>query len=114
VRNIRAHPDVAFVVPIPHRLIPLFPPKAIQFQGNASVVPGEDEGALRAFSSSWFHRRILATERRIVAQGGEVCFIRIQPDPKVFTYGIGMSPLRVMRHARQAIGRVHIPADRLS
>ncbi len=114
VRNIRACPDVAFVVPLPRPYAPGFPPQAIQFQGTAAVVAGEDEWALRAFRSSWFSRRILATEQRIVARGGDLCFIRIRPDPMIFTYGIGMSPLRTMRQPREAIGRVAIPADRLS
>ncbi|MGB8502307.1 pyridoxamine 5'-phosphate oxidase family protein [Mycobacterium sp.] len=113
VRNIQAHPDVPFVVPVPHRLIALFPPSAIQFQGSASIISSQDDGAVRAFNSSWFFRRILATEHRIVAQGGDLCFIRIRPDPPVFTYALGMSPVENMRRPRQAIGRVAIPADRL-
>ena len=48
VRNVRAHPDVAFVVPVPRRLIPGFPPRAVQFQGTATVVPGDHRRALRA------------------------------------------------------------------
>ena len=113
VRNIRAHPDVAFVVPVPHRLIPFFPPSAIQFQGSASIVSSQSREAIRAFSSSWFLRRILATERRIVAEGGELCFICIRPDPTVFTYALGMSPVQNLRRPQQAIGRVAIPQDRL-
>ena len=77
VLNIQARPDVAFVVPVPRRFVPAFPPRAIQFQGTATVVPAEDNDALQAFSSSWFLRRILATEQRIVTQGGDLCFIRI-------------------------------------
>jgi nitroimidazol reductase NimA-like FMN-containing flavoprotein (pyridoxamine 5'-phosphate oxidase superfamily) len=50
VRNIRARQDVAFVVPVPHRLVPMFPPRAIQFLGTAAVVPADDEGANRALS----------------------------------------------------------------
>ena len=61
VRNIRAHADVAFVVPVPRRFVPAFPPRAIQFLGTATVVDADDEGANRAFESSWFLRRILAT-----------------------------------------------------
>src|SRR5512139_2905679 len=106
VHNIRAHPDVAFVVPVPHRLIPFFPPSAIQFQGSASIVSGQSREAIRAFSSSWLLRRILAAERRIVAEGGDLCFICIRPDPTVFTYALGMSPLENVRRPRQAIGRV--------
>ena len=35
VRNIRSHPEVAFVIPVPRRFVPAFPPRAIQFQGTA-------------------------------------------------------------------------------
>lgn len=113
VRNIRAHADVAFVVPVPRRMLPVFPPSAIQFQGAAAVLSANDQGAVSAFSSSWFLRRILADEQRIVAEGGDLCFIRIRPDPIVFIYGIGMSPLNILRRPRGAAGRIAIPADRL-
>lgn len=112
VRNIRAHPDVAFVVPVPRRIGSAVPPRAIQFQGTATVVPADHAGAVRAFESTWFLRKILRTEQRIVAQGGELCFIRIRPNPTLFTYGMGMSLLENMRHPRQAIGRVAIPTGR--
>ncbi len=113
VRNIRTRPDVAFVVFLTRLSAPMFPPRAVQFQGTAEVVAGEDEGAVRAFQSSWFLRRILSTERRIVAQGGDLCFIRIRPDPVIFTYGIGMTVFETMRRPKDAAGRVVIPADRL-
>ena len=114
VRNVRAHPDVAFVVPVPRRLIPGFPPRAVQFQGTATVVPGDHRRALRAFASSWFLRRILVAEQRIVTQGGDLCFVCIRPDPMVFTYGIGMSLWHNVRQPRDAIGRVKIRDDGLS
>jgi uncharacterized protein YhbP (UPF0306 family) len=112
VRNIKAHNAVAFVVPVPRRFLPVFPPRAIQFQGTATVVSAEDEDAVRAFSASWFLRRILAAEQRIVAEGGEMCFIRVRPERMLFTYGMGMSVLDNLRHPRAAIGRVAIPAGR--
>lgn len=113
VRNIREHSDIAFVVPIPRRMSPFFPPSAIQFQGSASILSAENSEAILAFSSTWFLRRILATERRIVAEGGDLCFIHIRPDPTVFTYALGMSAIENLRRPRQAIGRVTIPRDRL-
>jgi uncharacterized protein YhbP (UPF0306 family) len=112
VRNLREHPDVAFVVPVPRRFVPVFPPRAIQFLGAATVVPADDEGANRAFESSWFLRRILSTERRIVTEGGDLCFIYIRPTSALFTYGMGMSLLQNVTRPRQAIGRVAIPAGR--
>lgn len=112
VRNLRAHPEVAFVVPVPHRFLPAFPPRAIQFMGTATVLGADDEGANRAFESSWFLRRILAAERRIVTEGGNLCFIRVRPQDKLFTYGMGMSVLGNLRRPRGAIGRVTIPVGK--
>ena len=82
-------------------------------QGVAEVVDGSDEAALRAFRSTWFLRTILKTEHHIVAEGGRICFIRIRPDPVVFTYGFGMSLLTMRRHAGKGARRVPIPAGRV-
>ena len=87
------------------------PPACLQFQGRADVVE-DDEAALRAFRTSWFLRMILRTEHRIVARGGRICFIRIRPDPVIYTYGLGMSLLTLRRHAGQGANRVRIPAHR--
>jgi hypothetical protein len=76
------------------------------------VVSAGDRGAVAAFRSSWFLRRILEAEQRIVADGGEMCFIRIRPDPIPFTYAIGMSLLENVRRPRLAIGRVAVPGSR--
>jgi hypothetical protein len=92
--------------------MPMFPPRAIQFQGTARVVPADDEAAVRAFSSSRFLRRIIAAEQRIVTEGGDLCFIRIRPADRLFTYGMGMSVLDNLRRPRAAIGRVAIPPGR--
>lgn len=111
VANIRAKPEVAFVIPVPHRL-PLFPPRAVQFQGVAEVLEAQDPAALRAFRASWFHRRILAAEQRILADGENLCFVAIRPHATVFTYGVGMSALEILRRPRQAAGRTHLPTGR--
>jgi len=111
-RNLRTHPEVAFVVPVPRRFLPVFPPRAIRCLGTSTVVAADCEEANRAFESSWFLRRILATERRIVIEGGDLCFIRIRPEGTLFTYGMGMSVLDNVRRPRGAIGRVAIPSGR--
>jgi len=112
VHNLRTHSEVAFVVPVPRSFVPMIPPRAVQFLGTADVVGADDEGANRAFRSSWFLRRILTAERRIVTEGGDLCFIRIGPRDTLFTYGMGMSLLQNVTRPRQAIGRVPIPAGR--
>lgn len=114
VRNIRARPEVAFVVPLARLVAPWFPPRAVQFQGTADIVGNDDEGARDAFHSLWFLRRILSAEQRIVAQGGDLCFIRIRPDPVVFTYGMGTSVLQTIRQPKDVAGRVAIPSELLS
>jgi general stress protein 26 len=112
IANIRRAPEVAFVIPVPHRGIPLFPPSVVQFQATATVVNADDPAAIAAFRSTWFLRRILRAEQRIVAESGEMCFIAIRPMRTLSTYGVGMSALAVTRRPRQAIGRVDLPAHR--
>ncbi|WP_234787776.1 MULTISPECIES: pyridoxamine 5'-phosphate oxidase family protein [Mycolicibacterium] len=111
VHHIRKHPEVAFVIPVPHRL-PVFPPSAVQFQGLATILEANDTAAIGAFQKSWFHRRILAAEQRIVSQGGQMCFIAIQPNKTIFSYGIGLSALDILRQPRQAAGQTQLPAGR--
>ena len=112
VRNILNHPAVAFVIPVPHHLLSVVPPSVVQFTGSAEILSDRDRDAVEAFQSSWFHRRILAAEQRIVAELPEMCFIAIRPQGALFTYGIGMTALEVVRRPRQAIGRVRLPEDR--
>jgi pimeloyl-ACP methyl ester carboxylesterase len=57
-------------------------------------------------------RAILKTEHHIVAEGGRICFIRIRPDPVIFTHGFGMSLLALRRHAGKGATRVAVPAGR--
>lgn len=111
VGNILAHPRVAFVIPVPHRVLSIVPPAVVQFRGAAEILGGEHPGALRAFRHSWFHRRILATEQRIVTEPAEMCFIAIIPQRTLFTYGIGMTALDVVRGPGHALGRVRLPMD---
>jgi hypothetical protein len=53
IANVRAHLDVAFVVPLSRAVLTPLPPACLQFQCTADVVDGTDEGALRAFGSTW-------------------------------------------------------------
>ncbi|KUI38344.1 pyridoxamine 5'-phosphate oxidase [Mycobacterium sp. GA-2829] len=112
VCNIRAAPQVAFVIPVPHRFLAVVPPAVVQFRGFADILEAEHPSAVRAFQRSWFHRRILNAERLLVAEQAEMCFIAIRPQRTVFTYGIGMSALDVVRRPRQAIGEVRLPTGR--
>ena len=112
VTNVRAHTDIALVVPLFRSILTVAPPPCVQFQGKAEMVDAVDKAALAAFRCTWFGRAILKMEHRIVADGGELCFIRIRPAPVIFTYGLGMSLLALRRHAGEAAARVAVPDER--
>ncbi len=109
-RDIMRNSSISFVIPIPRR--PSFlPPNSVQFQRTAEILPLSDEGAREAFNASIILRRVL---RMQLGQKGDVStFVRVRPDPVVFTYGVGMSILRLMKHIEAAAARVEIPSSRL-
>lgn len=41
VGNILADPRIAFVIPVPHRFLPVVPPAAVEFIGTAEILDGE-------------------------------------------------------------------------
>ena len=109
-RNIGRNLNVAFVMPVPRSPASLSP-GSIQFQGTAEIVPVTDETAQEAFKASFVLRRILQMQ---FAQKREVSiFVRIRPDALVFTYGVGATLFRLMKHVEGASARVEIPATRL-
>lgn len=114
VRNINENPNVSFVVPLPRRILTLVPPACIQFQGTAEIVDGKDRAAVRAYGSSYFLRMILNVESDIVrSRGGEACFIRIRPDPVIFTYLLGLPVWEFRKRAAYAGAKVRIPPERM-
>jgi hypothetical protein len=90
-RNLAANPRVAICVPV--RKIPIGPPFAIQFQGRATVFSATDPeiaslletNALKKITTS-----IDLTDPRN-------CFVRISPNRRVSSYGLGVPLLQVMR-----------------
>lgn len=109
-RNAARNPNVAFVIPI-HKSPGFVPPNSIQFQGMAEILPLTDTESRQAFEASVVLRRVLKLQ---LAQKEEVStFIRVRPDCVIFTYGVGVSLLKLMRHVEAASSRVDIPSDRL-
>lgn len=93
-RNVNANPSVSFAIPLPRRLLPFVPPNSIQFQGTAEIMPLQDETAREAYTRSFVLRKVLSLEE---AQRRGV-FVRIRPEPVVFTYGVGhltLSPVHL-------------------
>ncbi len=110
-RNITRNPNVSFVVPLPRRL-GFLPPSTVQFQGTAEILPLADDKAREAFNASMILRRVLKLQ---LAQKGDVSlFIRVRPGSTVFTYGVGMSILELMKHVERAASRVQVSSSKSS
>jgi uncharacterized protein YhbP (UPF0306 family) len=86
VRNIRKNPNVAFAVPFPHYLVRSIPPACIQFQGKAELISSDKSDVTKIFQSSFVLRRSL----RHGVEMGELVFIRLVPDDKIFCWGISV------------------------
>jgi hypothetical protein len=91
-RNIRDNPNFSFVVPFPHYLFRSIPPRCIQFQGKAELLPIDDPIVIKAFQSSIVLKRSMEHSLRL----GESVFIRIVPDKKIFCFGIGANILQFL------------------
>ena len=108
-RNITRNENVSFAIPLQRRILRFLPPNCVQFQAIAELIASDDEDANSAFSRSLVLRETLKLEtsqRRAV-------FIRITPDPVVFTYGLGLSIIDLIRNIGGAAQRVRIPPSRL-
>jgi hypothetical protein len=91
-RNIRDNPNFSFVVPFPHYLFRSIPPRCIQFQGKAELLPIDDPIVIKAFQSSIVLKRSMEHSLRL----GESVFIRIVPDKKIFCFAIGANILQFL------------------
>ena len=100
VRHIRSNPNVSMTVPIQRLPIRIrqMPPAVISFSGVATIL-GLDE---------------IETElrTRLTRGTGEMpgtCIIRIEPEGRFVTYGIGISAME-MRHPDKSRARVPVSA----
>ncbi|HET9658183.1 MAG TPA: pyridoxamine 5'-phosphate oxidase family protein [Kineosporiaceae bacterium] len=102
-RNIRANPQVAISVPV--RKYPAGPPMAVQFQGTAQLLePGDPHIAelLRA-----------GRLKRIASYGAAdkpgIVFVRVTPNRRISSYGLGVPLLRLLRDVSQGARSVELP-----
>jgi general stress protein 26 len=110
VRNIKANPNVSFVVQCP-RILSMIPPSVIQFQGTAEVLAVDNQAAERAFKRGYLLRMMLDKVAEIdLGSLGEPCYIVIKPDPVIYTYGLGLSMWQLYKHIEDAGSRVKVPA----
>ena len=111
-RNIAQNPSVSLVVPLTRRVLGFLPPPTIQLYGQAEIVDWTDEGGTEVFRRFWMGRRILEAYREAHRSGEtRICFVRIVPDPVVYTYMVGYSIWQVRRRMESGAAKVVIPPE---
>jgi len=97
-RNIEANPFVAVCIPV--RRLPVGPPSTVQFQGRAELVDLDDPELRRLADVGQLKR--VTSHGELDLPGG--CFVRITPNGRAATYGLGMSLVTFLRDPLGAAG----------
>lgn len=103
-RNVEANPLVAVCIPI--RRLPVGPPSSVQFQGRAELLALDDREVLALAGDGRLNA--VTSHGELELPGG--CFLRITPNGRLLTYGLGMSLVRLLRDPLAAAGIVDLPA----
>lgn len=111
VHNLRRNPLSSLVIPFPHHWIRMAPANTVMFRGRAQILPFEDLGGQRAFRRGMVQRFLLRTSHEKAFP--DLVFIRLDPEPQVFCYGLGIPLLRLQSNIESAGYKVRIPEDRL-
>jgi hypothetical protein len=108
-RNVSRNPEVSFLVPYPHHLLPFVPASCISFSATAEILPMQDPEGREAFSVG----RILQSNLEEADSMEDGVFIRIRPKRSMHCYGIGIALMSIARNPAEAGYSVQIPPDRL-
>jgi len=109
-RYIKRNPNVSLVVTFPHYYIRFAPASYAMFRGTAEIAPFDDTDGRWAFQQKRILRMAAATDPEELA---DAVFIKLNPEPVVFCYGIGIGIVELrMAHTRGDY-KVTIPAERL-
>jgi nitroimidazol reductase NimA-like FMN-containing flavoprotein (pyridoxamine 5'-phosphate oxidase superfamily) len=102
-RNIRQNPRVAVCVPV--RTFPVGPPMAVQFQGTAQLLAPDDPEIVRLLQG----RRLKKIAGFGALEKPGITFVRIRPNRRISTYGLGVPLRQLLRDVTQGARRVEIP-----
>ncbi len=109
-RNLQAHHEIAFVIPLERRLLRFVPPPTIQFQGTAEILVPDHPEARDTYGSFLTGRAILQMYAAMERRGDKrACFVRIRPGPVMLAYGVAVPIWELVRHMGRAIARVDVP-----
>ncbi len=109
-KNVRRNPKVSLVVPFPHYYLRFVPDNYVMFRGNAELISFDDPDAQWAFQQSRILRMSLDTD---ATEAGGIAVIKINPEPKVFVYGLGYSLMELRSSHGEGSYSVMIPENRL-
>jgi general stress protein 26 len=114
-RNIARNPNVALVIPLTRRFLWFLPPPTIQLHGRAEILDWTDEAGTDVFRRFWMGRRILEAYQESRRRGEtRICFLKITPDPVIFTYMVGYSIWELRRRMESGAAKVLIPPQHRS
>jgi general stress protein 26 len=111
-RNIAQNPNVSLVVPLTRRLLWFLPPPTIQLHGRAEIVDWTDEAGTDVFRRFWMGRRVLEAYQVSRSRGEtRICFLKITPDPVIYTYMVGFSLWQIRKRMESGAAKVVIPPE---
>ena len=101
-RNIAANPHVGVVIPVPR--VPFAPPSTVQFQAKSEILANDHPDIVALLETGLVNS---------ISSHGELgnpdgCFLRINPNGKLLTYGLGMSIRQFARDPLNAGGSVEL------
>ncbi|MBN2227952.1 MAG: pyridoxamine 5'-phosphate oxidase family protein [Candidatus Thorarchaeota archaeon] len=109
VRNIKANNQVSLVVTFPHYWLRFVPASYAMFRGTAELVSFNNIDARWSMSQSRIGRMNLATD----VSEDEMVFIKINPEPTIFCYGLGISIMEMRGDHTNAGYKATIPPERM-
>ena len=111
-RNIAQNPNVSMVVSLTRRLFWFLPPPTIQVHGRAEILDWADEEGTDVFRRFWMGRRILEAYQESHHRGeARICFLKITPDPVIYTYMVGYSIRQLRTRIESGAAKVVIPPE---
>lgn len=108
-KNVRRNPLVSFVINYPHHWIRFVPDNYIMYRGTAEIVSPDDPDGIWAFQQSRIGRMNLGTD----SGNQRLVFIKLNPEPKVFVYGLGYGLMELRSQHTEVGYKVTIPEERL-
>ncbi|UCE09273.1 MAG: pyridoxamine 5'-phosphate oxidase family protein [Candidatus Thorarchaeota archaeon] len=108
-KNVRRNPNVSLVVTFPHYWVRFAPAAYVRFRGTAEILPLDDPDGQWAFQQQ---RILRMAERTELSEDEAAVFIKINSEPTIFCYGLGLSLMEFRRTHTEAGYRVKIPENR--